>query len=69
MSDKIFQYAILLHPTEKEAEEEDKRSELVVDLQTVLAANEQAAIIHASRQIPEEYLEKLHRVEIAVRPF
>ena len=69
MADKLFQYAILLHPTDEEVEKEDKRSELIVEVTTVLAANEQAATVHAARSIPEKYLDKLHRVEIALRPF
>ena len=66
---KLFQYAILLHPTEKEQEEEDAQSELIVDIKAILAPSEQAAVIQASRESPEKYMDKLHRVEIAIRPF
>ncbi len=35
----------------------------------IVTGTEQEALILASRKIPDEYLEKLEEVEIAVRPF
>jgi hypothetical protein len=65
---RLFQYAAILHPTEKQAEN-GARSELIVEVQTVLASDEDTALLIAARQIDEEYLDALDRVELVVRPF
>ena len=66
---KLFQYAILWHPTEQQAKEESKKSELLVELTTVLAADDKEVAILAARQIKDEYLKQLDQVEVVVRPF
>jgi hypothetical protein len=65
---KIFEYAVILHPTEDE-KKAGQQSQLLVDVKRVLARDQAAAFILASRDIPEEHLEKLDRMEVAVRPF
>lgn len=65
---KLYQFAVILHPTDKE-KKDGKRSELLVDLKTILAASDQEAMIYAARSIPETHLDKLDRCEVAVRPF
>lgn len=65
---KIFQYAVILNPTEKEAEE-GIQAKLIVEVKTVLAADQNGAVVLAGRDIPAEYLDKLNRLEVAVRPF
>lgn len=65
---KIFQFAILLHPTSKEREE-GKSSELIVPVTTVVAPDQNGATLQAGRAIPANYLDKLDRLEVAVRPF
>ena len=65
---KIYQFAVLLNPTEKE-EEEGKKAQIIVPITSILAANDQAAIMMAGRAIPEEHLKDLDRCEVAVRPF
>lgn len=72
MSAKIFEYAVLHHPvaTKEQQERGDKpKSTLIVDVKRVLANNEKEAAMLAARDIPEEYTDKLDRVEIALRPF
>ncbi len=66
---RLYEYAALLHPTEKEMEEDAKPSEVITEPTTIIAPNEQAAMIQAARALPEEVLDKLDRVEIALRPF
>lgn len=68
---RLYEYAVLYHPEPEEVGGKvvEKRSELIVDLTTVLATSEQEVLIQASRVIPEQYLDKLKGVEIAVRPF
>jgi hypothetical protein len=65
---KIFEYAVIYHPRTKK-DEEHKRSVLVVDVKRAICADQQEALILASREIPDQYLDKLDQVEIAVRPF
>lgn len=65
---KVFEYVILAHPTEKEAEE-GKTSEIIVGIKAVLAPSEQGAAMLAGRDIPDEWISKIDRVEVAVRAF
>lgn len=65
---KIFEFAVILHPTDEERKA-GKSSELVVPITAVLAADEKQAGMLAGRAIPEEHLDKLSRMEVAVRPF
>lgn len=65
---KLYQYAILFHPTDKE-KKDGATSKLLVPLTSVLAADDKSVAIQAARAIPEEYVPKLAQVEIAVRPF
>jgi hypothetical protein len=65
---RLFEYAILLHPTKKEFEE-GKRTEIIKRPETILAVNEDKAVMLANTKIPAEHIEKIDRIEIPVRPF
>lgn len=68
---KLYQYAILWHPKEKQKDEEknEAKTKLIVDLTTVLAASDQVAQMMAIKAIPEEYTDQLDQIDIAIRPF
>lgn len=66
---KLFQYAVLWHPTDKDAEDNGTKSKVLVEPKTILAADQQTAIMSAAMEIPAEYKDKLDQVEIAIRPF
>jgi hypothetical protein len=66
---KLYQFAALFHPSDDERKEEKKKDEIVVALKTVLAPNDQAAALMCGREIPQEYMDKLHQIEVLVRPF
>lgn len=69
MSDKLFEYAVLKHPTKKAAED-GSHSTLIVDVCRVVAANENAARLLAIAAIPrDEIQQNADRLEVAVRPF
>lgn len=68
MKHKIFEYAIVGHPSETEIKD-GKNTEMLVEPTRVLTADIAGANIIASRKIPDTWLDKLDRVEIAVRPF
>ena len=64
----LFQYAILWQPTDEEVKNGQK-AKLIVDVKTIVATDDSTAFMVASRDVPEEYLECLDQVNIAVRPF
>lgn len=64
----LYQYSILWHPTKQESEE-GKKSTILVKPEYMMAPDQNSAFIQASRQIPDEYLEKLDQVDIMIRPF
>lgn len=66
---KLFQYAVLFHPTEKEITDNNKSSKIIIDLTTVLELDEKTVAIKAHRAIPEEYLDKLEQVEVIIANF
>jgi len=68
MRKKLYEYAVLLHPS-KEEEKEGKSTQVLTEVTHILAASEPEANMKISRSIPEEYVECLDRVEIALRPF
>lgn len=65
---KLFEFAVLHHPTDDEGKPNGK-SVILVEPKRVLASTDQEAVIHASRDIPDAYLDKLEQVEIVIRPF
>lgn len=66
---KLFQYAILWHPTEKQEKEEGLKSKVLVDLKTVLGVDVNQVGMLASMEIPADKKGELDQVEIAIRPF
>ena len=66
---KLFQYAILWHPTEKQVKDEGLKSKVLVELKTVLAADQNSAGMAAAMEIPADKKNELDPIEIAVRPF
>lgn len=78
MKGQLFQYAILYHPKLAASkvieglgagEIETKKSELLQEPKSVVAESEDEVRMLASRDIPEQYTEKLDQVEVLVRPF
>lgn len=70
---KLFEYAIIKHPTEKE-KKDGKKSELIKSKQGFFITNSLAddidrAKLLAARDIPDDLIDQLDRLEIAVRPF
>lgn len=66
---KIFEYAVVKQPLEDENGKETEPGTLVVPLTSVLARDEKQATLIASRAIPEEEMDNIDRLTIAVRPF
>lgn len=66
---KLFQYAILWHPTEKQEKEEGLKSKVIVEPKIILASDDKSASMSAVMDIPAEYKTQLDQVEVALRPF
>ncbi len=57
-------------PTKEQNERGEKpKSELIVDVKRVLSNSDKEAMMLAARDIPQDFTDKLDRVEIALRPF
>lgn len=65
---KVFQYVVVLHPTEKE-KKDGAVSKIIVPITTIIATDERTATLIAGKAIPQEYLDTLNRCEVIVRPF
>lgn len=70
MSDKakLFEYAAIYNPTKDEIKE-GKKAELIVDVKRILAKDDQVASMVAIKSIPSEFDDRLHQIDIVVRPF
>ena len=68
MKKALYEVAILLHPTQDEVKA-GKSSEIILNPRFMLAQSQEAATILAAREIPDTHLDKLDRIEVAVRPF
>lgn len=67
---QLFEYVVLFNPEEREDEDKEPEApEVIVDLQRVLAKSAEEVSIRAARSIPEEYMDRLDEVDIAIRPF
>lgn len=66
---QLFQYAVLWHPTDKQAKDEDKKSILIVEPKFILAENDKTLGMRAAMELPAEYKDQLGQIEICVRTF
>lgn len=65
---KIFQYAAIYKPDEEESKK-GERPQIIVPITECVASDEKAAMLIAARAIPEKFIDRLERVDVAVRPF
>ena len=65
---KLYQFAIIWNPNEKQ-QEEGKRAKLLVEPTTILSTSDQQVLITASMAIPSEHKDDLDQIDIVVRPF
>lgn len=66
---KLFQYAILWHPTEKQVKDEGLKSKVLVEPKTILALDQNGASMAAAMEIPNDKKAELDQIEIVLRPF
>jgi hypothetical protein len=66
---RLFEYAVLLQPKEDKDGEVIDKGRIIVEPVTVLAEDQEQATLLAGRAIPEEFMDRLDRLTVAVRPF
>lgn len=66
---KLFEYAILWHPTDKQIKDEGLKSVILVYPIMVLSTDIGKAGMAAAMAIPADKRDQLDQVEIAIRPF
>lgn len=66
---RLFEYAVILQPLEDKDGKVTDEGRLVVSLTAVLVADQAQAALLAGRSIPDEYLDRLSRLTVVVRPF
>ena len=66
---KLFQFAILWHPTEKQMKDEGLKSKVLVEPKIILATDQNSASMSAAMEIPSANKGELDQIEIALRPF
>ena len=66
---KLFQYAIIWHPTEKQVKDDGAKSKLIKEISIILATDDKSVLMSAAMDIPADYKDQLDQVEIVVRPF
>jgi hypothetical protein len=66
---KLYQFAVIYNPDTTTEALKDEKPQVLVPLTTILAKDEKQGQMLAARAIPEDYMDRLDSVEIAVRPF
>ena len=66
---KLFQYAVLKHPKKTKDTETTEKTEILIQPTMILEENEQNVGFKAIRNLKEEDMEDLDRIEILVAPF
>lgn len=66
---KLFQYAIIWHPTEMQVKDNGSKSIILVQPTILLAKDLSSAQLAAAMEIPIDKKAELDQIEIALRPF
>lgn len=66
---RLFEYAVILHPEKDDDGEDIGSAKLIVEVDRVLAHDENEVAIRAARALPDDVMDDLKRVDIAIRPF
>jgi hypothetical protein len=70
MKKKLFQFVILYHElVERENKKDEYKTSVLVEPKTVLASDEEVALLQIAKEIPDAVQDHLENVEILLRPF
>jgi len=66
---RLFEYAVILQPLYDKDGAQKEKGEVVVTPIAILAADQEQATLLANRAIPDEFMDRLERLTVALRPF
>lgn len=66
---RLFEVAILLHPTLIEHEEKGTETICIMNPKTYLASDENSVLLKVARDIDPVYADQLDQCEVLIRPF
>lgn len=66
---QLYEYAVILQPKENKDGEQVEEGQVVVPVQSVLAKDAEQAGMIVARAIPDEYMDRIDRLTVVVRPF
>lgn len=69
MTPKLFLYALVWHPTDKQTKDDGAKSKVIKEITHLLANDDNTAFKMAAMQIPTEYKDQPEQVQIIIRPF
>lgn len=61
---KLFQYAILWHPTEKQVKDDGAKSKVLVEPKTIMAIDQSGAAMAAAMEIPADKKVSLTKLKL-----
>jgi len=65
---RLYEYVVFFNP-KTDVKKQSESAKILVGPKTILTNDEKTAMLIAGREIPENFLNRLDQVEVAVRPF
>ena len=69
---KLFEYVVIYQPKENSnaaLKQEEDEAKILVPRKEILADSAEAVTLLAAREIPQDYVNKISQIQVAVRPF
>jgi len=66
---QIYQYAILFIGKKTKDGDWKEKPKIIKEVTSIPAKDDEQAVMLAAREIPQEYLDRLDKVQLVVRPF
>jgi hypothetical protein len=69
VSDQLFRYAVLWHPTDEDQKKGVRSRVVVQPSDWVLAKSEKEVVMLATKAIPDPEMQQADQLEVSVQPF
>lgn len=66
---EVFEYCVFLDEKRDKDDEVTEEAVFLVPVDQILCRNKEQAMLKAAKAIPDEHMDKLDRIQVAVRPF